>query len=197
MRWATVLSNQPRWKTAQQHEIWWSLQLEAFNLSAAQNLILVQTHPHMVMCSLQTLNISLSSPPHPDVVIHLMGSHHPCTPLPSLPPVSWPYTSTRIAAKLFDTDSILKISLISCQKTFQIKFWLKKRHYVWDRICNRMESYQVSTVDVTESPIASGARGPWQQQRCDSLHCPDERWGSVPPSVVIFSRVHVVTISSP
>ena len=40
-----------------------------------------------------------------------------------------------------------------------------------------MDLYRVSTVDVPESPIASCARGPWQQ-RCDSLHCYEE-WSSV------------------
>ena len=56
---------------------------------------------------------------------------------------------------------------------------------------NRMDSDRVSTVDVPESPISSGARGRWEQQRCDFLHCHEERWGSVPPSVVVFSWVHV------
>ena len=48
-----------------------------------------------------------------------------------------------------------------------------------------MDLYRMSTVDVPEFPIASGARGPWQQQRCDSLHCHDEWWSSVPPSIAI------------
>ena len=34
-------------------------------------------------------------------------------------------------------------------------------------------------MDVPESSISSGARGPWQQQRCDSLHCHEEWWGFV------------------
>ena len=58
---------------------------------------------------------------------------------------------------------------------------------LWQRDRNRIDSYQVSTVDVPESPIASGARGQWQQQRCDCLHCHEESWGSVPPRVVVFS----------
>ena len=29
--------------------------------------------------------------------------------------------------------------------------------------------------------------GSWQQQRCDSLHCHEEWWCSVPQSVVVFS----------
>ena len=66
----------------------------------------------MVMCSLQTLNISLSSPPHPDVVLHLMGSHHPCTPLPSLPPVSWPYTSLSHARPCISRPNYLTLPLI-------------------------------------------------------------------------------------
>ena len=41
----------------------------------------------------------------------------------------------------------------------------------------------VRTVDVPESPISSGARGPWQQQRYDSLHCHEEWQGFVPSSV--------------
>ena len=57
--------------------------------------------------------------------------------------------------------------------------------------------YRVSTVDVPESPIASGARGPWQQQRCDSLHCYEEWVGSAPPSVIVFSWDRAITISSP
>ena len=55
----------------------------------------------------------------------------------------------------------------------------------------------VSTEDVPESPIAGGSRDLWQQQRCDSLHCHEEWWGSVTPSVVVFSWVHAITISSP
>ena len=43
-------------------------------------------------------------------------------------------------------------------------------------------THRVSTVDVPQSPIATGARGPWQQQRCDSLNCNEEWWGSAPPS---------------
>ena len=45
-----------------------------------------------------------------------------------------------------------------------------------------MDSYRVTTVNVPESPIVSGAKGPWHQQRCDSLHCHEEWWGSIPPS---------------
>ena len=58
---------------------------------------------------------------------------------------------------------------------------------LWQRDRNRMDSYLVSTMDVSESPIFSGARGPWLQQRCDSLHCLEEWCGSVPPSAVVFS----------
>ena len=57
---------------------------------------------------------------------------------------------------------------------------------VWRRDRNRMDSYRVSTVDVSESPIANGARGTWQQQRCDSLHCHEEWWCSLSPRVVVF-----------
>ena len=49
-----------------------------------------------------------------------------------------------------------------------------------------MDSYRVSKVDVPESPIASGARGLWQQQRCGSLHYHEEWWGSVPQNVIVF-----------
>ena len=49
-------------------------------------------------------------------------------------------------------------------------------------------THRVSTVDVPESHIASGARGPWQQQLCDSLHCYEGWWDSVPPSVVSVER---------
>ena len=48
--------------------------------------------------------------------------------------------------------------------------------------------------NVPEFPTASGTRGQWQQQ-CDSLHCHEEWWGSVPPSVIVFYWVHVITIS--
>ena len=58
---------------------------------------------------------------------------------------------------------------------------------LWQRAHNRMDSYRVNTVDVPESPIASSARDLLQQQRCNSLHCHEEWWGSVPPSVIIFS----------
>ena len=50
----------------------------------------------------------------------------------------------------------------------------------------RIDSYLVRTVDVPESPIASGARGPRLQQRCHSLHCHEGKWGSVPPRVLFF-----------
>ena len=42
---------------------------------------------------------------------------------------------------------------------------------LWRRDRNQMDSYRVSTVDVPESPIASGARGSRQQQVRDSLYC--------------------------
>ncbi|KAJ4432416.1 hypothetical protein ANN_21035 [Periplaneta americana] len=45
---------------------------------------------------------------------------------------------------------------------------------LWRRDSNIMDSYRVTTVDVTESSIASGAKGPWQQQRCYSVHCHEE-----------------------
>ena len=67
---------------------------------------------------------------------------------------------------------------------------------LWRRDRNRMDSYRLRTVDVSESPIASAARRPWQQQ-CDSLYCYEEWWGSVPPSVMVFSWVYAITISSP
>ena len=53
----------------------------------------------------------------------------------------------------------------------------------WRRDRNRIGSYVVNTVDVPESLIASGARGPWQQQLYDTLRCHEEWWGSVSPSV--------------
>ena len=53
-----------------------------------------------------------------------------------------------------------------------------------------------NTVDIRETPISSRAWSPWQQ-RCDSLHCLEEWWGSVRPSVVVFSWVHAITIFSP
>ena len=43
-------------------------------------------------------------------------------------------------------------------------------------------TYGVSTVDVPESPIASGARGQWLQQRCESFHYYGGCWGSLPPT---------------
>ena len=57
---------------------------------------------------------------------------------------------------------------------------------LWRRDRNCMDSYQVTTVDVPESPIASGARGQWEQQRRDSLHCHEE-WLCSIPCVVVFS----------
>ena len=35
---------------------------------------------------------------------------------------------------------------------------------LWQRDCNRKDSYQVSMVDVPQSPTAGGTRGPWQQR---------------------------------
>ena len=58
-------------------------------------------------------------------------------------------------------------------------------------------THRVSVVDIEKSPIASRARDPWQQQRCDYLHCDKDWWDSVPPSVIVFSWVHAITISSP
>ena len=64
---------------------------------------------------------------------------------------------------------------------------------------NCMDSYRVSTVDVPESPIASGPRGLWQQG-CDSLHCHEECWvlyhqlSSFSPESMQF---HAVKFSSP
>ena len=58
-------------------------------------------------------------------------------------------------------------------------------------------AHRVSTVNVPESPIAIDARGPWQQQRCVFVHCHEKWWDSVPPSDVVFSWVHAITISSP
>ena len=59
---------------------------------------------------------------------------------------------------------------------------------LWRRYYTPMDSCRVSTVNVQESPIVSGTRG-LLQQRCDSLHCLEKWWGSVPPSVVVFSQV--------
>ena len=44
-------------------------------------------------------------------------------------------------------------------------------------------------VDVSETPVASGARDQWQQQWCDWLQCHEEWCGSVSSSVVVFSWV--------
>ena len=68
---------------------------------------------------------------------------------------------------------------------------------LWWRDRNLMDSYRVSIADVPEFPIAIGARGPWQLHRCDSLRCYEEWWGFVPPSVAVFSWVHVITIFYP
>ena len=67
---------------------------------------------------------------------------------------------------------------------------------LWRSDRNRMDSYRLSMLDVPEYPIASGTKGPWQQQRCDSLHCYEEWWDSVPPSVVVLSCVHAIKISA-
>ena len=40
-----------------------------------------------------------------------------------------------------------------------------------------MDSCRMRTVDVPEFPFSSGARGSWQQQRCESLHFHEESWG--------------------
>ena len=34
------------------------------------------------------------------------------------------------------------------------------------------------------------------KQQCDFLHCHEELWGSIPPSVVVFSWVHAIMICS-
>ena len=45
-------------------------------------------------------------------------------------------------------------------------------------------THRVNTVNVPKSPIDSSSRGQREQQRCDSLHCHEERRGSIPPRVV-------------
>ena len=76
-----------------------------------------------------------------------------------------------------------KIHLLYCTKSLAVVLSL------WWRDRNPIDSYWVSMVDVPEYPIARGTRGLWQQQQCDSMHCHEEWWGSIPPSVVIFSWV--------
>ena len=83
------------------------VELETFKLPAAQKPILVHTHIHLVMCSPQTLSLSLSSPPLPDVVLHPKGIHHHmfchvvshaciCSPTTTV----LPYPATRLSADL-------------------------------------------------------------------------------------------------
>ena len=93
--------------------------------------------------------------------------------------------SARPSLLMFHID--LPIARISSSLVLYCTGFLAVVHSLWRRNCNRMDSYRVSKVDVPESAIASGARGPWQQQRCDSLHYHEGWWGSVPPSVVVFS----------
>ena len=57
-------------------------------------------------------------------------------------------------------------------------------------------THRMSAENVPESPIYGYGRVTWQQ-RCEFLHCHEECWSSVPPSVVVFSCVHAITISSP
>jgi hypothetical protein len=59
----------------------------------------------------------------------------------------------------------------------------------WWRDHNHTDSYCVSMADVPVSPITSGEGDPWQCQQYEPLHCHDGWWGSLPPSVVAFSRV--------
>ena len=58
-----------------------------------------------------------------------------------------------------------------------------------------MDSYRVCTVDVLESPIASGARGPWQQ-RCGALHCHEEWCGCVTLNASRSPRKHSCVLRS-
>ena len=82
-----------------------------------------------------------------------------------------------------------KVHLLCYTGSFAVVISLWRRY-------NCMDSYWASTVDVSESPIASGTRGLWQQ-RYDTLHYHEEWWGSVSTSVVVFSWVHAINISSP
>ena len=68
--------------------------------------------------------------------------------------------------------------------------------FTWRRDRKHMDSCEVSTVDVPESPIASGTRGVWQQQLCDPWHYHEEWRDYVPPSIHVFSSVHGIMISS-
>ena len=62
---------------------------------------------------------------------------------------------------------------------------------------SNIHTYQVSKVDVPESPIASVVRGLWLQQRCDSLHCHEEWWASVPPSASHSPWKHSCVLQPP
>ena len=79
-----------------------------------------------------------------------------------------------------------KVHLLCCTGSLAVVLSL------WWRDHNHTDSYRVSKVDVQESPIASGARVPWQQQRCDSLHCHEEWWGSLPQSASSSPWKHCV-----
>ena len=88
--------------------------------------------------------------------------------------------SARPSLLIFHIDHIdWYVYLLCCIGSLAVIRSLRRR----DR--NRMDSYRVSTVDVPESHISSGAIGPWQQQQCNSLHCHEEWWGSVTP--ILFS----------
>ena len=91
------------------------------------------------MCSPQTLRLSLSSPPLPDVVLHLKGIHHhmfchvighacicspPTTVLPTQSPackltlnVTKPRLFTHLAAKLFATSSTIGLRIAKLKYT--------------------------------------------------------------------------------
>ena len=130
-------------------------------------------------------------------------------------------TSTRVVWKVLATIRYFQYSFIHRRTTFMylqysrpLKFFqMFGRPYSTDTFISCLvpgplqwffqfgediviaRSRRVNMKDVSESPIASGARRPWQP-RCDSLPC-HEWWCSVPPNVVVFSRVYAVTISSP
>ena len=103
--------------------------------------------------------------------IHPLIYHH----LPNV----WKAFLTIRASIFFMFRIVCPISRISSSLVFTGSLAVILSHWWID--CNRMDWYRVSMVDV---PVASGATCPWQQQRCDSLHCHRELWGSVPPRVV-------------
>ena len=178
-------------------------------------LILQALSPHLRHSSFWFSKLSVTSPTSQPILqpfhrFTYVTTHSPTFPLLQLRHSS--FSNPSFASPTSQNFHLRHVARRPCSASiFDVPYWPPYRSdkfiscvvpgpsqwfSVFGEEVNRMESYQVSKVDVPESPTVNGAWGPWQQ-RCDSLHCHEEWWSSLPPSVVVFSWVLATTISPP